>query len=151
MSIFRCVQHNVPSGGDYFRQFSPAAFSGDELGGGRRSCGGRETAPVAFPTDVTASPLIASPLSDDVYACCGAGGPVVPPPVPLTSFPVNGHLQRRRLDFRSADCDLNDSGYDGGLLTFSDVEFDADDSAESTAVQAATSSFFHTSPRAAFY
>jgi len=125
---------------DYFRSFPPptprlSSFS-DEVGG--RS---KETA-VSLPTDVTASPL-----SDDLFGCCG--GPAAPL---MTSHPVSGHLARR-LDFRcqtsppALNCDLDDSGFDSGLLSLSDIEFDTDDSSESTADSV---SFFH-DPQTSFY
>jgi len=131
-----------PVRGDYFRQFpAPRSTFGDEVGS--RPNYGREMA-TSFPTDATGSPL-----SDDFYGCCS--GPVVQPPPMMTSLPVGGHLPRRP-DFRQAsppelpDCDLNDSGYDGGLLTLSDIDLDTDDSSESTVA----ASFFH-APPTAFY
>jgi len=133
-------------GVDYFRPF-PAHSSafGDEVGLETRSnalnC--RREMAVAFPGDAAAGSVTGSPLRDDLYGCC-----VVPPPsLPVTSLPLNA--ASRRLDFRQSsapDCDLNDSGYDGGILSLSDLEFDTDDSVESTSAV----SFFATPP-AAFY
>ena len=124
----------LPVRGDYFRQIPPHSSSfSDEVGCRLKAVNyGRETAAVSFAGDGTGSPL-----SDDFYSCCS--GPGVPPPPPLvTSLSVGKHLPRR-LDFRQSspqdlrDCNLNDSGYDGGFLTLSDIEFDTDDSTECTA------------------
>ena len=131
----------LPVRTDYFRQFPPHSSFSDELDSRLKAVNyGRETA-VSFRGDPAASPL-----SDDFYGCCS--GSVVPPPPPLvTSLPVNAHVPRRA-DFRQPslpelrDCDMDDSGYDGGLLTLSDIEFDADDSSESTAA----GSFFTSAP-----
>jgi len=128
----------LPVRTDYFRQFSPHSSLCDEVGSRLKAVNyGRGTA-VSFRGDPAASPL-----SDDFYGCCS--GSAVPPPPPLvTSLPVNAHLPRRA-DFRKSELresDLNDSGYDGGLFTFSDVEFDAEDLSESTAA----GSFFTNAP-----
>jgi len=129
----------LPVHADCFRQFSPRSSLGGEVSSRLKAVNyGREMA-VSFSGDATGSPL-----SDEFYGCCS--GPVVPPPPLVTSLPVNAHLPRR-LDFRQSsppklrDCDLNDSGYDGGLLTLSDLEFDTDDSTES----ASADCFFTTS------
>lgn len=116
---------------NYFRQFPAHSTFSDEVDSRLKAINyGREMALQSLPGDPTSSPL-----SDDFYSCCG--GPVVPPP-PMTSLPVHAHLSRR-LDFRQSsplelrDCDMDDSGYDGELVTLSDLEFDTDDSSpEST-------------------
>ena len=136
----------LPVGGDCCRQFPPHLSFGDEVGSRSKSMNYCREMAVAFPGEGAVS-VTGSRLSGDFYGCCG-GGPVIPPAQMVTSLPVNAH-HPRRLDFRQSsppDCDLNDSGYDGGLLTLSDIEFDADDSPESTAPVP-----FFTTPPAAFY
>ena len=143
-----------PVRGDFFCPFQPVSSFADAVGCRSKpaSYDHRREMAALFSEDAAAISLAGSspPLSDDFYGCC-SGPPVAGPPPPLvTSHPVNnGHL--RRQCFRQtlaapappSDCDLNDSGYDGGLVTLSDIDFDADDSSESAAV-----SFFHTAPAA---
>jgi len=133
----------LPIRGDNYRQF-PAFV--DEVGSRSKAVNyGREMA-LAFPEEAAVS-VTGSGRSDELYDCCGVL--VVPPSQRMTSHPVNAH-QPRPVVFRSSsslpDCDLNDSGYDGGFLTLSDIEFDTDDSSESTG----SVSFFSTTPTA-FY
>ena len=135
----------LPDRGAYFRQLAPHSSLNDELGSRLKPADYGGEMAVSFRSNSAGSPL-----SDDVYGCCNStvGSQ---PPQRVTSLPVSAHLQRR-LDFRQLsppdlrDCDLNDSGYDGGLLTLSDIEFDTDDSCETTPA----GSFFAT-PTTAFY
>lgn len=127
--------------GDYFHQFpsSHPSFS-DDVGGQLKAVNyGHETS-VSFRRDE-----VASLPREDPYDCCRR--PVSPPPPP----PL---VPRRCFDFRQPspsqlrDCDLNDSGFDDGLLNLSDIDFDStsDESFESTPAAA-----FYSSPPSVFY